>query len=320
MPSTPAVAIRLDGLTKSFGTVTAVDRLTLTVDAGEIFGLVGPDGAGKTTCLRMLAAIVSPTLGSAHVNGRHIVDEGDRLKHEIGYMSQKFGLYTDLTVLENLDFYADLYGVPSSARPAAYDRLLGFSRLLPFKDRRAGHLSGGMKQKLGLACALVHTPRVLLLDEPTNGIDPVSRRDFWRILTGLRREGVTILVSTAYLDEAERCHRLAMLHEGRLLALGTPAEMRALMPGTLLELVVPSARRAAAVLKPHFPAGRVNAFGDRIHLVTSDPGNDVRAAYDRLFGAGLPVREHREISPTLEDVFVALVTSNGREGSAAHAV
>lgn len=319
MTSTPAGAIRLDGLTKSFGAVTAVDHLSLNVDAGEIFGLVGPDGAGKTTCLRMLAAIVTPTSGSAHVNGRSIVDEGDALKHEIGYMSQRFGLYPDLTVLENLDFYADLYGVPTSARTAAYDRLLGFSRLLPFKNRRAGHLSGGMKQKLGLACALVHTPRVLLLDEPTNGVDPVSRRDFWRILTGLRREGVTILVSTAYLDEAERCHRLAMLHEGRLLALGTPAKMKALMPGTLLELVVSSARRAAAVLKPHFPAGRVNAFGDRIHIVTRAPADDVRNASERLSAAGLPVRESREISPTLEDVFVALVTSEGREGTTPHA-
>lgn len=319
MPSMPAGAIHLDGLTKTFGDVTALDGLTLSVDEGEIFGLVGPDGAGKTTCLRMLAAIVSPTSGSAHVNGRHIVDEGDLLKHEIGYMSQKFGLYPDLTVLENLDFYADLYGVPSFARPAAYERLLGFSRLLPFKNRRAGHLSGGMKQKLGLACALVHTPRVLLLDEPTNGVDPVSRRDFWRILTGLRREGVTILVSTAYLDEAERCHRLAMLHEGRLLALGTPAEMKALMPGTLFELLVPSARKAAAVLRPHFPSGRVNAFGDRIHLVTHDPDTDTRCASDCLTAAGLPVRESREISPTLEDVFVALATADDRRGNTAHA-
>jgi len=319
MPPSPGGAVRLDGLTKTFGAVTALDGLTLSVGEGEIFGIVGPDGAGKTTCLRMLAAILTPSSGSAVVNGRHIVADGDALKHEIGYMSQKFGLYPDLTVFENLDFYADLYGVPFSARPAAYERLLGFSRLLPFKNRRAGHLSGGMKQKLGLACALVHTPRVLLLDEPTNGVDPVSRRDFWRILTGLRREGVTILVSTAYLDEAERCHRLAMIHEGRLLALGTPAEMKALMPGALLELIVPEARKAAAVLKPAFSAGRVNAFGDRIHLVTRAPERDVGIARDRLSEAGLPVRESREISPTLEDVFVALVTSDDPDGSHAHA-
>ncbi|HNW35017.1 MAG TPA: ABC transporter ATP-binding protein [Candidatus Ozemobacteraceae bacterium] len=315
----PAEAVRLDGLTKKFGENTALDRLSLSIGEGEIFGLVGPDGAGKTTCLRMLAAIVSPTSGSAHVNGRHIVNEGNELKHEIGYMSQKFGLYPDLTVLENLDFYADLYGVPYADRPAAYDRLLGFSRLTPFRTRRAGHLSGGMKQKLGLACALVHTPRILFLDEPTNGVDPVSRRDFWRILTGLRKERVTIIVSTAYLDEAERCHRIAMLHAGRLLALGTPSEMKSRMPGTLLELVVPSARRAAALLKGSFPSGCVNAFGDRVHLVTPVPDRDGPAACDRLAAAGLAVSEQRVAVPTLEDVFVALVTSDEAEGGAEHA-
>jgi len=253
------------------------------------------------------------------VNGRHIANAGDALKREIGYMSQKFGLYPDLTVLENLDFYADLYGVANSGRPAAYDRLLGFSRLTPFRSRRAGHLSGGMKQKLGLACALVHTPRVLFLDEPTNGVDPVSRRDFWRILTGLRKEGVTIMVSTAYLDEAERCHRLALLHEGKLLAMGTPAEMKVMMPGTLVELVVPSARRAAALLKPHFPPGCVNAFGDRIHLVTKSPDHDVLDACDRLAAAGLTVKDRRNAVPTLEDVFVALAASGENGVGGEHA-
>ncbi|HEY9069552.1 MAG TPA: ABC transporter ATP-binding protein [Candidatus Ozemobacteraceae bacterium] len=314
-----ADAIRLDGLSKRFGSVSALDSLTLSVQEGEIFGLVGPDGAGKTTCQRMLAAILSPTAGTARVNGRDIVNEAEELKHEIGYMSQKFGLYPDLTVLENLEFYADLYGVPTPDRPAVYERLLGFSRLAPFRNRRTGHLSGGMKQKLGLACALVHTPRVLLLDEPTNGVDPVSRRDFWRILTGLRRERVTILVSTAYLDEAERCHRLAMLHEGRLLAAGTPAEMKRLMPGSLLELAVPAARRAVAALKPLFPPGHVTVFGDRIHLVSAEPARDERIARERLAVDGIAASEGRLIEPTLEDVFVALATTTDNRGTTRHA-
>ncbi|HOY69038.1 MAG TPA: ABC transporter ATP-binding protein [Candidatus Ozemobacteraceae bacterium] len=314
-----AEAIRLDGLTKRFGAVSALDGLSFSVQEGEIFGLVGPDGAGKTTCLRMLAAILTPSAGSARVNGRDIMAEGEALKHEIGYMSQKFGLYPDLTVIENLDFYADLYGVRPAGRPAAYERLLGFSRLAPFRNRRAGHLSGGMKQKLGLACALVHTPRVLLLDEPTNGVDPVSRRDFWHILTGLRRERVTILISTAYLDEAERCHRLAMLHEGRLLASGTPAEMKRLMPGSLLELAVPAARRAAALLKPLFPPGHVTAFGDRIHLVSPEPARDGKIARERLAAEGISTGESRLVEPTLEDVFVALATTPENGGSSRHA-
>jgi ABC-2 type transport system ATP-binding protein len=219
-------AIRTEGLTKSFGGRAAVDGLTLSVAEGEIFGLVGPDGAGKTTTLRLLAAIMDPSAGDAWVDGRHVVREAEALKDSIGYMSQRFGLYPDLSVAENIDFYADIYNVPRRGRAERIGRLLDFSHLGPFRRRLAGNLSGGMKQKLGLACALVHTPRVLLLDEPTNGVDPVSRRDFWRILYQLLREKVTIFVSTAYLDEAERCSRLALLDRGRVLALGTPEEIK----------------------------------------------------------------------------------------------
>ena len=203
---------------------------------GEIFGLVGPDGAGKTTTMRLLCSIMEPTSGDAWVAGCHVVRQAEQIKQQIGYMSQRFGLYPDLTVIENIHFYADIYNEPRKGRGEKIDRLLGFSNLTPFRRRLAGNLSGGMKQKLGLACALIHTPKVLFLDEPTNGVDPVSRRDFWRILSQLLQQNVTIFVSTAYLDEADRCHRVGLLDHGRLLAVGTPAEVKRLMRGTILEI------------------------------------------------------------------------------------
>ena len=222
-------ALRTDNLTKHFGALTAVNGLTLTVAPGELFGLIGSDGAGKTTTLRMLAGIMDPTDGEAWVLDRHTVREAGAIAEDIGYMSQRFGLYSDLTVQENLNFFADLHSLPQRVRDEQVERLLAFSNLAPFNKRLAGNLSGGMKQKLGLACALIHTPRVLLLDEPTNGVDPVSRRDFWRILYRLLAEGVTILVATAYLDEAERCHRVGLIHQGRLLACDTPDNLKKLM-------------------------------------------------------------------------------------------
>jgi ABC-2 type transport system ATP-binding protein len=214
--------IRLDGLTRRFGDLTAVEDLSFEVEEGELFGLVGPDGAGKTTTLRMLAGVLRPSAGDATVAGVSMAREPERAKPRIAYMSQRFGLYADLTVLENLSFYADLYRVPRAERAARLERLFGFSGLEPFRDRLAGRLSGGMKQKLGLSCALIHQPEVLLLDEPTFGVDPVSRRELWLIVHGMVAEGVTAVVSTAYLDEAERFDRLALLHRGRLLALDTP--------------------------------------------------------------------------------------------------
>lgn len=308
-------AIRADALTRSFDGVTAVDRLGFEAPEGQIFGLVGPDGAGKTTTMRLLTSILRPTSGDAWVDGRHVVRDADAVKEVIGYMSQRFGLYTDLTVLENLLFYADLYGVGRRGRAAKVEELLGFSNLTPFRDRLAGNLSGGMKQKLGLACALIHTPRVLFLDEPTNGVDPVSRRDFWRILYQLLREKVTIFVSTAYLDEAERCSRLALLHRGRLLALGTPDEVKGLMRGTLLELRASEPRRAADLLRREGGADSVGLFGDRIHLVTREPERAAARARELLAGAGVELRGLRPIEPSLEDVFVSVV--GRQEGSRA---
>jgi ABC-2 type transport system ATP-binding protein len=302
-------AIRTTGLRRTFGELVAVDGLDLDVAEGEIFGLVGPDGAGKTTTMRMLTGILAPTGGGARVAGFDVVGQAERLKEHIGYMSQRFGLYEDLTVLENLAFYADLYGVARRERAERTGRLLGFSNLTPFQRRLAGHLSGGMKQKLGLACALIHTPRVLFLDEPTNGVDPVSRRDFWRILYQLVREGVTIFVSTSYLDEAERCNRLALLHAGRLLGLGTPDEVKSLMPGTLLEVRTSAPRRTAAFLREKLSGVTVGLFGDRVHVAAADAGAAEARVRELVAAGGFELLSLRPIEPSLEDVFVSVLAA-----------
>ena len=299
--------IEARGLTKSFGATVALRDLSLTVAEGELFGLVGPDGAGKTTTMRLLSSILDPDSGDAWVAGFHITKEAEALKEHIGYMSQRFGLYPDLTVIENLDFYADIYGIPRRGRHEKIERLLGFANLAPFRQRRAGALSGGMKQKLGLACALVHTPQVLLLDEPTSGVDPVSRREFWRILNGLLRERVTIFVSTAYLDEAERCHRVGLIHKGELLAVGTPAEVKRLMRGTILEIRSPDPRRAARALRARFSPEAVGLFGDRVHLVTETPDSAASEAAAVLRGEQIESSSIRPVEPELEDVFVSVL-------------
>lgn len=304
-------AIRTEGLGRSFGPTVAVDRLTLSVEEGEIFGLVGPDGAGKTTVMRLLTGILDPSEGEGWVMGRSIRTETGKIQGEIGYMSQRFGLYPDLSVMENIDFYADLYGVPRRDRREKIDELLAFSNLGPFKRRLAGNLSGGMKQKLGLACALVHTPKVLFLDEPTNGVDPVSRRDFWRILYHLLREKVTIFVSTAYLDEAERFQRLALLHQGKLLAIGTPEEVKRIYPGVILEVRCGEPRRASAILREGLPGAIVGLFGDRVHVGSRDPEAARQGIGKALREAAIPVSLVQPVDPILEDVFVAVLTSGG---------
>ena len=299
--------ITVDRLTKNFNGIAAVDGLSFTVAAGELFGLIGPDGAGKTTTLRMLAAILDPSAGEARVIGRHTVREAEAIKPDIGYMSQRFGLYPDLTVMENLDFYADLYAMPVKGRTERAERLLAFSNLAPFRRRLAGNLSGGMKQKLGLACALIHTPRILMLDEPTNGVDPVSRRDFWRILYQLLQEGVTIVVTTAYLDEADRCHRVGLLHQGRLVACDTPARLRTLMPGVVLELRTRQPRLAVRLLREQLAEVKVDLFGDRVHLVCVAPAAAEEAARQVLQAAGIELLGSRPVEPSLEDVFIAVL-------------
>lgn len=306
MDSAPIIA---DNLVKQFGPVTAVNQVSFQVETGEIFGLVGPDGAGKTTTLRLLASIMDPTSGQASIDGFDCTSQSAEVKEHLAYMSQRFGLYPDLTVEENIDFYADLYGVPAKGREQRILELLGFSHMQPFRKRRAGDLSGGMKQKLQLVCALIHTPRVLLLDEPTNGVDPVSRRDFWRILHALVQQGVTILVSTAYLDEAERCDRVGLLNQGTLLATGTPREIRQLMNGKILAIKSSKARAVTALLKAGTVGTSVDVFGDTVHVVCQD----IEAARNRcqalLDQAGLTVSSIREIDPGLEDVFVSVIGS-----------
>ncbi len=305
------MSLRAEHLTKRFGDLLAVDDLSLSVEQGEIFGLVGPDGAGKTTTIRLLTSVLEPDGGEACVAGHHILHEAERIKENIGYMSQRFGLYPDLTVLENIEFYADIYSESRRGRAERIDRLLSFSNLTPFKRRLAGNLSGGMKQKLGLACALIHTPKVLFLDEPTNGVDPVSRRDFWRILYQLQEEKVTIFVSTAYLDEADRCHRIGLIHRGKLLACGTPAEVKKLMRGTILEIRTDHPRHAVAALRHQMPEASVGLFGDRLHLVTDDAARATTEVESLLRQAGLPVLGIRPIDPSLEDVFISVLKEKG---------
>jgi ABC-2 type transport system ATP-binding protein len=312
-------AIRSEGLTRTFDAVTAVDRLSLNVAEGEIYGLVGPDGAGKTTTMRLLTAILEPTAGEAWVAGHHIVREAESIKADIGYMSQRFGLYPDLTTTENIQFYADVYEVPRKGRAERVEELLAFSNLTPFKKRLAGRLSGGMKQKLGLVCALIHTPKVLFLDEPTNGVDPVSRREFWRILYQLLRERVTIFVSTAYLDEAERCNRVALIHSGRLIAVGTPAEVKRLMRGTIIEIRSPRAREATALLRERLGAESVGLFGDRVHAVTHEPEQAMARARSLLDEANLACTGSATVEPTLEDVFVSVLGEPPAEAPHEHA-
>jgi ABC-2 type transport system ATP-binding protein len=308
------LAIKAENLTKAFGPVVAVNCLTLNVERGEIFGLVGPDGAGKTTIMRMFSGILPPTEGEAWVLNHPISSEAEPLKEKIGYMSQRFALYGDLTVMENINFYADLYDVPKRERASRIDRLLAFSNLTPFRTRMAQNLSGGMKQKLGLACALVHTPQVLFLDEPTNGVDPVSRRDFWRILYDLLKEGVTIFVSTAYLDEAERCHRIGLMHQGNLLSVGPPDEIKELMKGELWEVRCPQRMKAREMLQ-NLPGIRsAGIFGDRIHAVLEDGDKTRREMESLLRESGFEIQSIRRIAPSLEDVFISTLQGGGQRG------
>ena len=309
-------AITVHELTMEFPGVVAVDRVSFDVKPGEIFGLVGPDGAGKTTTLRMLAGVLTPSSGSAAVAGFDIWREPEGVKNHISYMSQRFGLYEDLTVDENIRFYADLFGLSSSDRKRRASTLLEAAGMSPFGNRLAGKLSGGMKQKLGLICALIHTPRVILLDEPTNGVDPVSRRDFWRILYSLLGEKIAILLSTSYLDEAERCHRVALLHQGRLLYCNTPAELKKRVPGGVVAVVSPEPRRLSDFLAGSEGISNMVLVGDGLHLMVDDAPKRVAELRARIASANLPFDRIEEAAPTIEDLFVQAVQSErARAGS-----
>ncbi len=298
----PEGMIRAVNLTRRFGTLTALDSLNLEVARGEIFGLVGPDGAGKTTTLRLLCGLLDATEGSASVAGYDVARDVDAVRDRIGYMAQRFGLYTDLTVEENMDFYADLFGVEGSGLESLKSQLLRMTRMEPFRGRHAGKLSGGMKQKLSLMCTLLHRPEVLFLDEPTNGVDPVSRRDFWAILYQLVKDGLTVFVTTAYLDEAERCNRVGLLDRGRLVRLDSPEALRTTLDEQCYEVRVRDRRAAQETLSAQEGVLSAEPAGDVLHVFLSPTRTSPERLAPLVEGATF-----RRITPSLEDVFIALV-------------
>ncbi len=301
------MVIETRSLTKRFKKIAAVKSLDLSIQRGEIFGLLGPDGAGKTTTIRMLCAIMDPSAGSARVAGFDTVTEPEEIKKRIGYMPQQFSLYGDLTVLENLTFFADVFQVERREREERIARLLNFARLTEFQGRRAAHLSGGMQKKLALACTLIHQPEIIFLDEPTTGVDPVSRREFWDILTGLHMQGVTLFVSTPYMDEAERCSRAALMFEGSIVVCDAPERIKGLVEGELLELRPTRLREAAHVISGLPGVLEVQTYGDLLHVFVDDAGQrqaDVRRALDE---AGIGVQGLRQTRPRMEEAFISLI-------------
>lgn len=306
-------AILVTGLTKTFGKLLAVDHLSFKVEPGEIFGLVGPDGAGKTTSLRMLAGILTPNEGELFVAGCDVGREPEKAKHFLSYMPQRFGLYEELTVAENIRFYADLFGVTAKVREANSSRLLEAADMSEFRKRKAGKLSGGMKQKLGLICALIHTPRVILLDEPTTGVDPVSRRDFWKILYQLALEGVAILTSTAYLDEAERCHRVALMAGGRLLFCDTPATLKANLKKAVVAVISSDPRRVRKALEHADGISSLVLRGDGVHFLVDDAKRRVADFRRTLSDQSVPFDDIVPATPSIEDLFVETVTARGQQ-------
>jgi ABC-2 type transport system ATP-binding protein len=301
------LAIETTDLGRTFKQTVAVDGLNLRIQSGEIFGLVGPDGAGKTTTIRLLAAILDPTSGRASVAGFDTVQQPEPIKRRIGYMAQRFNLYGDLSVWENLNFFADVFEVSGAQRRERIERLLRFARLVEFRERRANHLSGGMQKKLALACTLIHQPQIIFLDEPTTGVDPVSRREFWDILTELHMQGITLLVSTPYMDEAERCSRVGLMYQGKLVVCDTPEQIKAMKDGELIALW-PSDQRRARALLDRFPGIReVQTYGDQLRLFVTDAARIMPQLQAALAAEGIKVMEMRQTQPRMEEAFISLV-------------
>jgi len=305
--------VEVRGLVKRFPGVRAIDGLDFSVASGEIFGLVGPDGAGKTTCMRILAGVLSAESGSVTVAGCDVRSDAESVKHFISYMPQRFGLYEDLTVDENIRFYADLFGVARREREARAPELLRACGMEEFRTRLAGKLSGGMKQKLGLVCALIHRPRVLLLDEPTNGVDPVSRREFWSILYSLVGSGVTVINSTAYLDEAERCYRVALMHRGRILFCDTPAQLKQRLSGAVVSIVATDPRAVRDALNGAAGVEDVVLVGDAVHAFIDDAERRIPELREKLESRKLWFSEMAAVTPTIEDLFVEAVREREQE-------
>jgi len=299
--------IEIENLKKSYGDVNAVQGISFEIYKGEMFGLVGPDGAGKTTTIRILCGLVNPDSGSTNVLDQNVAKNRKKIQNQIGYLSQKFSLYGDLTVDENIEFFADIHGVKNYEERR--NELLEFTRLTPFRTRLADNLSGGMKQKLALACSLIHKPKIIFLDEPTTGVDPVSRRDFWKIISGLLREQITILMTTPYLDEAERCNRVALMNNGVIISLDTPQNVKASIDKQVIEIICSHIRKAYDLVKKQTKF-EVQLFGDRLDVMVNNYETDYEIIEKILNENQIEITSHRLISASLENVFISLVSEN----------
>jgi ABC-2 type transport system ATP-binding protein len=309
------LAIKTENLTRKFRDLVAVDHLNLEIKRGETFGLVGPDGAGKTTTIRMLCAIMDPTEGSATVSGFDTVKQAEDIKKRIGYMAQRFNLYGDLSVIENLNFFADIFEVRGHERKDRIARLLEFARLTEFRGRRAAHLSGGMQKKLALACTLIHQPEILFLDEPTTGVDPISRREFWDILSELHLQGITIFVSTPYMDEAERCSRVGLMYEGQIIVCDQPDKVKGLVSGELIELRPDNLRQAKEALANLKGLLEVQTYGDLLHVFVDDASKRMPELASLLTEQGVAVEGLRQTRPRMEEAFISLIRAQATEES-----
>ncbi len=311
-------AVEIHDLVKRFNSFVAVDHVSLAVEKGEIFGFLGPNGAGKSTTIRMLCGLLTPTSGSASVNGLDVATQPEEIRRSIGYMSQKFSLYDDLTVEENIDFFSGIYGVPRERRAARKDYVLEMANLTERRGALTQTLSGGWKQRLALGCAILHEPPVLFLDEPTSGVDPLARSAFWRLIHGLASSGHTIFVSTHYMDEAEYCHRLALMYRGKVIALGPPAELKSgLTTHSLLNLEVNDPLGTMRALEGAPGIGDVAVFGGGLHVTVDDPAAGEARVRERLGAGGIEIRALQKILPSMEDVFVAMIEAEERKGEAA---
>ena len=303
-----STAINIEQLHKNYGDIKAVNGIDLSVNIGEMFGLVGPDGAGKTTTIRILCGLLKPDSGYVELLGSELKKNKKEIQNQIGYLSQKFSLYGDLSVDENIEFFADIHNVKEFK--IRREELLSFTRLIPFRDRLAEKLSGGMKQKLALACSLIHKPRILFLDEPTTGVDPVSRRDFWKILSDLQKEGITILMTTPYLDEAERCNRVALMNDGKIIAVDTPKIIKTSTQKQVIEIITDDIKKTYSILKEKYGSD-AQIFGDRINLITDLSIQRMDTIKELLDENKIALKSHRSITPSLENVFIHLVKKAG---------
>lgn len=300
--------LKISNLKKSYGTIEAVNNINLEIIEGEMFGLVGPDGAGKTTSIRILCGLLRQDSGSIEILGSELNKSKKEIQNQIGYLSQKFSLYGDLSIDENIEFFADIHNVKDFQNRR--EELLAFTRLTPFRDRLAEKLSGGMKQKLALACSLIHKPKLLFLDEPTTGVDPVSRRDFWKILSDLQKEGITILMTTPYLDEAERCNRVALMNKGEIIAVDTPQNIKSSIQKQVTEIITDDIKKTYYILREEYGTD-TQIFGDRINLISDKSTNGIELVKNVLQKNNISLLSHRLITPSLENVFIHLVKKAG---------